>query len=446
MKFENITEYAILDLEKSRKKEDVMREGYKPRVIDRKVETFLAALGAVVIEGPKWCGKTWTSAQHCNSEFLTGSPEGNFQNKRLAELSPDAVLHGETPRMLDEWQEVPALWDAVRAEVDKRNAKGQFILTGSATPNRKGILHSGAGRIGRIRMRPMTLYESGASSGLVSLFELCDGKLSPCVGDAAALQMLAELVVRGGWPGNIDTPAASVGVVASEYIEALLENDIRRLDEKKRDAHKMRLLLRSLARNESTTASVAVLKKDIGGVDGENIDDDTISTYLDVLDRLFILDNQLPFAPATRSSMRIKQAEKRHLADPSLACALLKLTPQGLINDLETFGFLFEALCIRDLRVYADSFGAELYHYRDYKSNEFDAVIELPDKRWCAVEVKLGANRIDEAAENLLCVNEAIRKAGGAPASTLIVVYGLGNAAYRRADGVFAVPISMLKP
>ena len=423
-----------------------MREGYKPRVIDRKVEAFLTALGAVVIEGPKWCGKTWTSARHSNSEFLTGSPEGNFQNKRLAELAPEAVLRGETPRMLDEWQEVPALWDAVRAEVDKRNAKGQFILTGSATPNRKGILHSGAGRIGRLRMRPMTLYEAGASSGQVSFSELCDGKLSPCATDAVALQMLAELTVRGGWPGNIDTPAASAGVVAREYIEALLESDIRRLDEKKRDVHKMRLLLRSLARNESTTASVAVLKKDISGVDGENIDDDTISSYLDVLNRLFILDNQPPFAPATRSSMRIKQAEKRHLADPSLACALLKLTPEGLINDLETFGFLFEALCIRDLRVYADSFGAELYHYQDYKGNEFDAVIELPDKRWCAVEVKLGANRIDEAAENLLRVNDAIRNAGGAPASALIVVYGLGGAAYRRADGVFAVPIAMLKP
>ena len=423
-----------------------MREGYKPRVMDSKVKAFLTALGAVVIEGPKWCGKTWTSAQHSSSEFLTGSPEGNFQNKRLAELSPEAVLRGETPRMLDEWQEVPALWDAVRAEVDRRNAKGQFILTGSATPNRKGILHSGAGRIGRLRMRPMTLFESGASSGLVSLAELCNGKLSPCMGDAVALLYLAELVVRGGWPGNIDTPATSVGVVAREYIKAILENDVRRLDEKKRDVHKMRLLLRSLARNESTTASVAVLKKDIAGIDGENIDDDTISTYLDVLSRLFILDNQLPFAPATRSSMRIKQAEKRHLADPSLACALLKLTPQGLINDLETFGFLFEALCIRDLRVYADSFGAELYHYQDYKGNEFDAVIELPDKRWCAVEVKLGANRIDEAAENLLRINNAIRDAGGEPASTLIVIYGLGNTAYRRADGVFVVPIAMLKP
>ena len=419
---------------------------YKPRLIDGKVEEFLTAVGAVVIEGPKWCGKTWTSSQHSRSEFLIGSADGNFQNKRLAELSPETVLAGETPRMLDEWQEVPALWDAVRSEVDRRNARGQFILTGSATPNRKGILHSGAGRIGRIRMRPMTLYESGASSGKVSLSSLCNGDFSPCLNGDVVLTELAELIVRGGWPGNIDTPASAAGIIAREYIKALLENDVCRLDEKKRDVRKMRLLLRSLARNESTTASNAVLRKDIAGVDRENIDDDTIASYLDVLERLFILDNQPPFAPDTRSSIRIKQAEKRHLADPSLACALLRLTPQGLVNDLKTFGFLFEALCVRDLRVYADSFGAELYHYQDYKGNEFDAVIELADKRWCGIEIKLGANQIDAAAENLLRINSAIRESGGRPASTLLVVCGLCNAAYRRADGVFVAPVTMLKP
>ncbi|MBP5530436.1 MAG: ATP-binding protein [Lentisphaeria bacterium] len=422
------------------------RPDYKPRLIDGKVEKFLAAMGAVVIEGPKWCGKTWTSSQHSRSEFLTGSPDGNFQNKRLAELSPETVLLGETPRMLDEWQEVPALWDAVRAEVDRRNARGQFILTGSATPNRKGILHSGAGRIGRIRMRPMTLYESGASSGEIPLSSVCSGDFSPCMNGGIALTELAELIVRGGWPGNLNTPASAVGIIAREYMKALLESDVYRLDEKRRDVHKMHLLLRSLARNESTTASNAVLKKDIEGVDGENIDGETLSSYLDVLRRLFILDNQLPFAPETRSSIRIKQAEKRHLADPSLACALLKLTPQGLVNDLKTFGFLFEALCIRDLRVYAETFGAELYHYQDYRSNEFDAVIELPDKRWCGIEIKLGANQIDAAAENLLRVNAAIRDAGGVPASSLIVVCGLCNSAYRRADGVCVVPVAMLGP
>ena len=231
-----------------------------------------------------------------------------------------------------------------------------------------------------------------------------------------------------------------------EYIKTLLESDLLRLDEKRRNVRKMHLLLRSLARNESTTASVGVLKKDISGVDGERIDDDTLHDYLDVLRRLFVLDNLPPFAPATRSSIRIKQAEKRHLADPSLACALLNLTQEGLIGDLETFGLLFEALCIRDLRVYAESFNAELYHYQDYKNNELDAVIELTDKRWCGIEIKLGARQIDAAAENLLRINEAIRKANGNPASCLMVVCGLSNAAYRREDGVFVVPITMLKP
>lgn len=421
------------------------RKDYKPRLIDKRLNEFLTAFGAVVVEGPKWCGKTWTSSQHSNSEFFIGSAEGNFQNKRLAEMAPEIVLIGDTPRMLDEWQEVPLLWDAIRAEVDKRNVKGQFILTGSATPNRKGILHSGAGRIARLRMRPMTLFESGDSSGKVSLSELCYGKFTPVMNGEISLLHLAELIVRGGWPGNLNVPVKNSSIVAQEYIKALLENDIYRLDEVKRDVSKMYLLLKSLARNESTIASVATLRKDISGIDGENIDDNTINVYLDVFRRMFLLDNQLPFAPATRSSIRIKQAEKRHLADPSLACALLKISPQGLINDLETFGFLFEALCVRDLRVYAESFGAELYHYRDYQDNEFDAVIELPDKRWCGVEIKLGANQIDSAAENLLRVNKAIGDAKGNPASILIVVCGLTNAAYRRPDGVYVLPITMLK-
>ena len=422
------------------------RQDYKPRLIDRLVDEYLAVMGAVVIEGPKWCGKTWTSSQHSNSEFMVGSADGNFQNKRLAELSPETVLQGETPRMLDEWQEVPLLWDAVRAEVDKRNAKGQFILTGSATPNRKGILHSGAGRIGRIRMRPMTLFESGNSSGNVSLSALCNGEFSPRMNGEHSLMELAEIVVRGGWPGNLNASGKNTGIIAQEYIKALFENDVSRLDNVKRDVHKMHLLLRSLARNESTTASIQVLKKDISGVDGEKIDDETISDYLDVLRRMFLIDNQLPFSPETRSSIRIKQAEKRHLADPSLVCALLKLTPQGLVNDLETFGFLFEALCVRDLRVYANAFGAELYHYQDYKNHEIDAVIELPDKRWCAIEIKLGANQIEKAAGNLLKINAAIRDTNGQPASCLMVVCGLSNAAYQRPDGVYVLPITMLKP
>ncbi|MDD4538805.1 MAG: DUF4143 domain-containing protein [Kiritimatiellia bacterium] len=418
---------------------------YLPRLLDDTVADYLTAFGAVVIEGPKWCGKTWTSRQHSQSELLLGSPEGNFQNKRLAELSPALVLDGAVPRLLDEWQEVPLLWDAVRAEVDSRNAKGQFILTGSATPNQKGILHSGAGRIGRLRMRPMSLFEAGLSSGAVSLAELCRGKISPALTGAVELRLLAEHIVRGGWPGNLTVPVENAGLLAKEYIAAILENDLARLDGSKRNVRKMTLLLKSLARNESTTATNRVLKSDIKAIDEEDIDDDTVASYLDTFRRMFLMDNQMPFSPATRSAIRIKQAEKRHLADPSLACALLKLTTEGLINDLETFGFLFEALVERDLRVYANSFGGELYHYQDYKNNEIDAVIELPDKSWCAFEIKLGANQIDRAAGQLLSVNASIDKSGGMPASVLAVVCGLANAAYQRPDGVFVVPLTALK-
>ncbi len=423
----------------------MQRQEYRPRLIDKTIANYLETFGAVVVEGPKWCGKTWSSSIHSDSEFLLGDPAGNFQNKRLAELSPGTVLTGANPRLLDEWQSVPALWDAVRAEVDKRNAKGQFILTGSATPQRKGIMHSGAGRMGRIRMRPMTLFEAGLSSGKVSLHEICNSSLSPELTGEVDIAHLAQLIVRGGWPGNLHTSDCNAGLLAKEYIKAVLESDIYQIDEVKRDVRKVHLLLRSLARNESTTASNKVLKNDIRETDADNVDDDTIIDYLDVFRRLFLTDNLPPFSPETRSSIRIKQSEKRLLADPSLACALLSMSPAGLINDLNTFGFLYEAMCIRDLRVYANSFGAELYHYQDYKDNEIDAVIELPDRTWCAVEIKLGAHQIDTAAQNLLKVNEKIKNNGGTPASILCVVCGLSNAAYKRPDGVFVVPITALK-
>jgi len=291
----------------------------------------------------------------------------------------------------------------------------------------------------------MSLFEAGLSSGVVSLAELCRGRMTPALTGEVELRTLAEHIVRGGWPGNLSVPVANAGLLAKEYLAAILENDIARLDGSKKNVQKMTLLLKSLARNESTTATNKVLKNDIRAIDAEDIDDDTIAAYLETFRRLFLLDNQLPFSPATRSSIRIKQAEKRHLADPSLTCALLRLNPEGLINDLETYGFLFEALAERDLRVYANSFGGELYHYQDYKNNEIDAVIELPDKSWCAFEIKLGANQIDSAANQLLSVNASIEKSGGAPASVLAVVCGLTNAAYQRPDGVFVVPLTALK-
>lgn len=421
------------------------RNKYRPRIMDKLVEKYLETFGAVCIEGPKWCGKTWISSYHANSEFLIADSSNNFQNRKLAELSPSLVLEGETPRLIDEWQEVDVIWDAVRYLVDKRGEKGQFILTGSSTPKKKDRVHSGAGRIGKLRMRTMSLYESGDSNGKISLKDLCEGKFTPVMTGDVSLRDLAFYIVRGGFPGSIDLPLENAQLIAESYIETILTDDAQRIDGKAYDIDKMRLLLRSLARNESTTATKKKLANDIKEVDDSHLDYDTVSTYLDVFERLFLLDNQKPFSSNIRSSVRVKQAEKRHFCDPSLACALLNVTPEKLINDLETFGFLFEALCERDIKIYAESFGAHVFHYQDYSNKEVDAVVELKDGKWCAIEIKLGANQIDKAAENLIELNNNIIENGGKAPSIMCVVCGLSNAAYQRPDGVYVIPITSLK-
>lgn len=421
------------------------KNDYKPRLIDRIIDEYLETFGAICIEGPKWCGKTWTSSYHSNSEMMLGNPEGNFQNRQLAEMSPSLVLEGETPRLIDEWQEVPQLWDAVRYKVDQDAKKGQFILTGSATPNHKGILHSGAGRIAKLRMRPMSLYESGNSGGEVSLKQICEGKIEAKITGEVNLKQIIDFIIRGGWPANQDTALKQAAYLPVQYIRAILDDDVYRIDNIKRDKHKMELLLRSLARNEATTATNKKLKNDIKEIDDEDIDVETVAAYLDIFSRLFLTENQLPFEPKLRSSIRIKQAEKRHLSDPSLAAALLNATPEMLLQDLNTLGFLFEALCERDLKIYAETFGAGLYHYQDYNNNEMDAVIEMPNGEWCGFEIKLGANQIEAAAENLIKIRNDIKNNGGKEPSSLCVICGLSNAAYQRPDGVFVVPVTALK-
>lgn len=421
------------------------REDYRPRLIDNIIDSYLEAFGAVCVEGPKWCGKTWTSLYHCQSEIMLGNPDGNFQNRQLAQMSPSLVLEGETPRLIDEWQEVPQLWDAVRYKVDQNSNKGQFILTGSATPNHKGILHSGAGRIAKLRMRPMSLFESGNSSGDISLKDICEGRIEPKILGEVDLRKLIDFIIRGGWPANQETTLKQAAYLPIQYIRAVLDDDVYRIDNVKRDKHKMELLLRSLARNEATTVTNKKLKNDIKEIDDEDIDVETVSTYLDVFQRLFLTDNQKPFEAKLRSSIRIKQAEKRHLSDPSLAAALLNATPEMLLNDLNTLGFLFEALCERDLKIYAESFDADLYHYQDYNNNEMDAVIAMPDGKWCGFEIKLGANQIDMAAENLIKIKNEIKANGGIAPDSLCVICGLSNAAYQRPDGVFVVPITALR-
>ena len=425
----------------------MQENNYKPRIIDKKVNEYLSVFGAVCIEGPKWCGKTWTSRHHSKSEYLVGDPQNNFQNRQLALLSPALVLPGDVPRLIDEWQEVTSLWDAVRYEVDTRGEKGQFILTGSSTPKRKGILHSGVGRIGKLRMRPMSLFEAGCSSGVVSLEELCNGNLTQKLIGEVDIHNLIDYIIRGGWPGNQETPIESAGLLPKEYITGVVDDEVHRIDDIQRDKRKVELLLKSLARNESTTVTNNTIASDIKAIDDEEIDKNTVSIYMDIFNRLFLTDNQKPFSSNIRSAIRVKQAEKRHFADPSLACALLGATPEKLLGDLNTLGFLFEALCERDLRIYAESFDAELYHYQDYNNNEIDAVIELPDSQWCALEIKLGANQIDAAATNLLEIKRQISEdPKGKPPAVLCVLCGMTNAAYQRPDGVFVVPITALKP
>ena len=424
----------------------VDKKEYRRRLIDKTIETYLEVSGAICIEGPKWCGKTWTSAYHSNSEFLVGDPANNFSNRQLAELNPSLILQGETPRLIDEWQEVPAIWDATRAEVDRRHEKGQIILTGSSTPKTKGIMHSGAGRIVRLRMRTMTLYESGDSTGKVSLEELCNGNLTMQLLEEVSLEKLATYIVRGGWPENVKVQDKKVHLMPRAYMNTVIEEDLNNLDDGvEYNKHKAQLLLRSLARNESTTVSDSSLLKDIIEQDNESMSRNTIAKYLEALNRLFLFNNQTPFSPNLRSSLRVKQAEKRHFSDPAMACALLNITADKLLGDLNTFGFLFEAMVERDLAVYAESFGAKLFHYQDYKNNEIDAVIELESGEWCAFEIKLGAKKIDEGAENLISVCNDIVAHGGKAPKIMCVICGLSNATYQRPDGVYVVPITAPK-
>ncbi len=420
---------------------------YKHRIIEQKIDEYLENFGAVCIEGAKWCGKTWTSLYHSKSNIMLGDPKGNFQNRNLAKIDPSSILVGDTPKLIDEWQEVPELWDAIRYEVDKRNKKGQFILTGSSTPNHKGIMHSGAGRIARLRMRPMSLYESGDSSGKVSLQDIVKRKYKNILLDEIELSTLMNLIVRGGWPASIDIDSNNATILSKEYINAIIEDDVFRIDGVKRDLRKMKLLLKSLARNESTTVTNKTLKNDIKEIDDEDINIDTVANYLDIFNRLFITDNQLPFSTNIRSSVRLKQAEKRHFVDPSLACALLGLNSKRLISDLKTAGFMFEALCERDLKIYAESLNAKLFHYQDYTGKEIDAVIETEEGEWIAFEIKLGTSQIEEAAKNLINLKKYFKKHVNANLpKSMCIICGMSNSAYLREDGIYVFPITALKP
>ena len=413
---------------------------YKPRIVDSEIKLKLELSKAVCIQGPKACGKTWAAEHQAASEIKLGDATDNFANRKITMMDNSFALKGERPHLIDEWQEIPELWDVVRSEVDKIPEKGQFILTGSSTPVHKGIMHSGTGRISLLTMRPMSLYESGESSGKISLVSLFKGNISEVVqAENPGIEKLAYYIVRGGWPSAVDLPYEHAYSFASDYVAGLIQEDIPRVAQSI-DLLKMHRFMRSLARNESTTASKKVLMRDMNG----EITDETVNSYLQILARLFLLSPQQPFSPAVRSSLRLKQMEKRHFTDPSIAAVLLGIRQDHLIKDLQTFGFLFESLVERDLAVYAAASGCRLMHYQDYKNNEIDAVVEAPDGSWGAVEIKLGAGEIDYAAKTLLKADKAMREASGKGASFLAVVCGLASYGYCREDGVNVIPVTAL--
>lgn len=370
---------------------------------------------------------------------------GSFENLRLAEIDPSFALDGDEPHLVDEWQEVPSMCDAVRARVDEGTGKGRFILTGSSTPKTKGVRHSGNGRIGTVRMGTMSLFESGDSDGSVSLASMFDGSFRNVAGRHPSLEGFVNFSVRGGWPGAVGLGIAEAVEFNRSYVRNISERDVAHMDDCERNSRKFAMLIRSLARNESTVAGIATLVRDMKEEDDTTVSQPTVGDYLDALGRLFLTCDQPAFDPNHRSSKRVGKSSKRHLADPSLAIAALEMTPEMLIRDLNTFGFMFEALCERDLRVYAEADRGRLMHYRDADGREIDAVVEMPDGRWGAFEVKLGTNQIDEAAESLLSCSRYFAKGGGSVPEFLCVVCGMSSAAYRRPDGVYVVPITSLR-
>lgn len=421
---------------------------YKPRLVDKEIENSLKAYGAINIVGAKWIGKTWAGRNHSKSEFLLMDPTGNYKNRQLAETDVSLIFEGETPKLIDEWQEVPEIWDATRYKCDEDGIKGKYILTGSTVLSKQKqekIKHSGAGRIKKLKMYPMSLYESGDSTGDISLKDIYHNKVKGKLTGDINLKDIIKLVLRGGWPGSIDVPFEEAIKIPKDYMREILETDINKISDTKRDLNKVMLLLRSLSRNETTTVTVSKLKRDISENDNEDIDVKTITEYLGDLSRLYLIENQLPFNSNIRSSMRVKQMEKRHFVDPSIATSILNLTIDKCINDLFSFGFYFEAMVERDLRIYAEANGWNLFHYQDYEGNEFDAVVEFDDGEYAAFEIKLGAHQIEEAANNMIRIRNAMKEKGIKPPKSLCVICGLTNAIYTREDGVIVLPITALK-
>ena len=417
---------------------------YRPRIVDPELAARLAATGAVVIEGPKGCGKTATARQVARSEVLLDVDENA---RRAIAIDPSLVLDGPVPRLFDEWQLEPTLWNHLRRAVDARQQPGQFILTGSAAPTDDITRHTGAARITRLRMRPMSLFETGHATGAISLAALLAGESARSQESTLTVTDLATLVVIGGWPGNLTRTSAQAMQAARDYLDEIRRVDLSRVDRSTRDPGKVGRLLRALARHVATEASLATLMADTVGAEGADgaLARETVRDYLDALERVMIIEDQPAWAPHLRSRSRIRNAAKRHFVDPSLAAAALRATPARLLADLNALGLLFESLVVRDLRVYAQASDATVLHYRDNTGLEVDAIVEVSDGQWAAFEVKLGQGQVDAAAASLLTFASRVDTAKcGAPAALgVITASGYG---YRRPDGVHVIPVGALGP
>lgn len=420
---------------------------YKSRITDALIERKLKGKGAILIEGPKWCGKTTTAEQFAKSILYMSKPEDVQSNLMMAEIDPSKLLKGETPRLIDEWQIAPKLWDAVRFEVDHRDNMGHFILTGSAVPPKNDeIFHTGTGRFAWIKMRPMSLFESLESTGEVSLRELFNQPSQLNGENKLAIDDLAFLICRGGWPGAIDMDKDIALDQAFDYYTAIVNTDISRADNVKRDPERTKRLMRSYARNQGAQTAYTVIRDDIVANDSESLTEDTVYAYTNALRKIFVIEDMPAWNPNLRSKTAIRTSDTRYFIDPSIATASLGLGPEELIKDLNTMGLFFETMCVRDLRVYAESIDGQVYHYRDKSGLECDTVIHLRNGSFGLIEIKLGGDKlIEEGAETLKAFRDKIDTTKMKTPSFLMILTGTGRYAYRREDGVYVVPIGCLK-
>lgn len=416
---------------------------YLPRIVDKEIDELMEIMGAVLIEGCKWCGKSTTGLYHAKSVIEFQNPDRKQEYDNIRNTKPSLFLNGEKPRMFDEWQMYPVVWDSVRTDVDHTGLKGQYILTGSAKPSEGETMHTGTGRISRVLMRPMSLFESKESTGEVSFSDILAGKDISGV-SKLSLEDIASIIVRGGWPASISIKSDAKYRIAKEYVKSLIHEEVRSVDGVERNTEKMQNVLRSLARNISTQVSNSTIEADIRKTSDDDISRPTLTDYLNTLEKLFVIEDVKATNLNLRSKYALRTKPKKYFVDPSIATAILDLKPMDLINDLNTFGFMFESLCIRDLKIYTESLGGDVTFYRDERGFEVDAILRMPSGKWGAIEIKLGAGYIDEAANNLLKFKEHVDiKKCGEP-SFLLVLTGT-NYSYKRDDGVYVVSIGTLK-